>query len=136
MPITLHVRDKIETLPQSEPLCVEPGTTLRSVAHAMWAEDVGALVVGDPRHPVGVISERDVVAELGQGADPNAMTAEQAMTKYVISARLGDPLFDAASEMLDDGIRHLPVIDDKGNVVGMVSARDLLRPLLLDALGG
>ena len=58
------------------------------------------------------------------------------MTKYVISARLGDRLFDAASEMLDDGMRHLPVVDDKGDLVGMISARDLLRPLLLDALGG
>jgi CBS domain-containing protein len=102
----------------------------------MWAEDVGALVVGDARHPIGLISERDVVAELGQGADPDAKTAEEAMTNYVVSARLGDPLFDAASEMVDDGIRHLPVVDDGGNVVGMISARDLLRPLLLDALGG
>jgi CBS domain-containing protein len=134
--MTVHLRDKIETLTHREPLCVEPGATLRSVARTMWAEDVGALVVGDPRHPIGVISERDVVAELGQGADPDAKTAEQAMTKYVISARLGDRLFDAASEMVDDGIRHLPVVDDKGDVVGMISARDLLRPLLLDALGG
>ena len=134
--MTSDGRDRIETLARRQPLFVEPGATLRGVAHTMWAEDVGALVVGDPRHPIGLISERDVVAELGQGADPDAKTAEEAMTNYVVSARLGDPLFDAASEMVDDGIRHLPVVDDGGNVVGMISARDLLRPLLLDALGG
>jgi len=70
--MTLHIRDKIETLAQRRPLFVEPGATLRSVTHTMWAEAVGALVVGDPHHPVGVISEHDVVAELGQGADPDA----------------------------------------------------------------
>ena len=70
--MTVHVRDKVETLAQRQPLFVEPGATLRGVAHTMWAEDVGALVVGDARHPIGLISERDVVAELGQGADPDA----------------------------------------------------------------
>ena len=64
------------------------------------------------------------------------MTAEEAMTTYVISARPEDPLFDVAAQMLDDAIRHLPVVDENGGVVGMVSVRDLLCPLLLDALGG
>ena len=36
--------------------------------------------------------------------------------------------------MLDDIIRHLPVVDEDGRVVGMVSVRDLIRPVLLDAL--
>lgn len=109
---------------------------LRAVAHTLWTESVGALVVGDARHPVGVISERDVVTALAQGADPDAVTAGDAMTHHVISARLEDPLFDAASQMLDDAIRHLPVTDENGTVIGMVSIRDLVGPLLLDALGG
>jgi CBS-domain-containing membrane protein len=38
--------------------------------------------------------------------------------------------------MIDHEVRHLPVVDENDDVVGMVSVRDLLRPLLIDALGG
>jgi CBS-domain-containing membrane protein len=58
------------------------------------------------------------------------------MTRCVVSARVGDSLCDAAYQMLDGVIRHLPVVDDNGRVIGMVSVRDLLRPLLLDAVEG
>jgi CBS domain-containing protein len=134
--MTLHIRDAVATLARRAPVVIAADETLRAVAHTLWTESVGALVVGDTRHPVGVISERDVVTALAQGANPDVVTAADIMTRYVISARLEDPLFDAASQMLDDAIRHLPVADENGTVVGMVSIRDLLGPLLLDALGG
>jgi CBS domain-containing protein len=76
------------------------------------------------------------VAKVGQGVDLDKMTAEEAMTRDVVSARVGDALYDAAYQMLDGVIRHLPVVDDNGRVIGMVSVRDLLRPLLLDAVEG
>jgi CBS domain-containing protein len=134
--MTPHTRDAVATLARRAPVVIAADETLRAVAHTLWSESVGALVVGDARHPVGVISERDVVSALAQGADPDAVSAADAMTRYVISARLEDPLFDAASQMLDAAIRHLPVADENGTVVGMVSIRDLVGPLLLDALGG
>jgi len=110
--------------------------TLRSVAHKLWSESVGVVVIGDERHALAVISERDIVAELAHGADPDVTTAGDTMTAHVISVRPEDPLYEAAGHMLDDGIRHLPVIDKDHRVAGMVSVRDLLRPLLLDALSG
>ena len=58
------------------------------------------------------------------------------MTRCVVSARVGDSLYDAAYQMLDGVIRHLPVVDDNGRVIGMVPVRDLLGPLLLDAVEG
>jgi CBS domain-containing protein len=134
--MTLHTRDAVATLARRAPVAIAADETLRAVAHTLWTESVGALVVGDARCPVGVISERDVVAALAQGADPDTVTADEAMTRYVIAARLEDPLFDVASLMLDDAVRHLPVADEHGAVVGMVSIRDLVGPLLLDALEG
>jgi CBS domain-containing protein len=132
--MTVHISDSVATLAHRAPVLVAADQTLRAVAHTLWTESVGALVVGDAQRPVGVISERDVVAALAQGADPDVATAGDVMTRYVISARPHDPLFDAASQMLDDAIRHMPVVDGNGTVVGMVSVRDLILPLLLDAL--
>jgi CBS domain-containing protein len=131
-----YLQDKVESLARQEAVFVERDETLRNVARTMWIESVGALVVGDEHLPLGVISERDLVAKVGQGADLDTMTAEETMTRCVVSARVGDSLCDAAYEMLDGVIRHLPVVDDNGRVIGMVSVRDLLRPLLLDAVEG
>jgi CBS domain-containing protein len=132
--MTLHVADRLRELPHREPVLADATATLRDVAYTSWTESVGMAVVGDARHPQGVISERDVVAALAQGGDPDSMTAVEAMTTYIISARPEDPLFDVAGQMIDDEIRHLPILDENGTVVGMVSVRDLLRPMLLDAL--
>lgn len=112
---------------------VAPKDTLRGVARTMWEEAVGAAVVGTADKPVGVISERDVVSQLAQGSDADTMTAEEAMTRRVISARPDDSLLDVAVLMLDDVIRHVPLIEESGSVTGMVSMRDLVRPLVLDA---
>jgi CBS domain-containing protein len=128
MPPSLH--DKMESLNYREPVFAGSDETLREVAHALWVENVGALVVGDPAHAQGMISERDLVAQLAQGADVDAVTAGEAMTTNLVAARAGDTLGDGAYQMLDGAIRHLPVVDGEGHVVGMVSVRDLLRPLL------
>jgi len=121
---------KVGELVQREPAFIAPEETLRAVAHAMWVEDVGALVIGDGQRTVGIISERDLIRQIGQGADPDAVTAAEAGTPHLIAAKPWDSLDEAAYQMLEDAIRHVPVVDGDDRVVGMISVRDLLRPLL------
>jgi len=127
---------KVGALAGREPVFARADETLRSVARTMWLENVGALVVGDAQRPLGIISERDLVSQIGRGEDLDAVTADQIMTSFLIAARAGDTADDAAYQMLESGIRHLPVTDGEGRVVGMISVRDLLRPLLLDGSEG
>ena len=124
----------VESVNRREPVFVRADESLRSVAHTMWVENVGALVVGDALRPLGIISERDVVSRIGQGADLDAETAQQVMTTYLVAARVGDSLDEAAYQMLEGAIRHVPLMDHQDRVVGMISVRDLLRPLLSDGL--
>ena len=132
MSITLRDRAREVTRP---PVLVAPGDSLRRVARTLWEQSVGAAVVGTAEQPVGVISERDVVTQLAQGADADTVTAEHAMTRRVISARPDDPLLDVAFLMLDVVIRHVPLVNEDGTVTGMVSMRDLLQPLLIEVAG-
>ncbi len=132
--MTSYRQGKVEDLVRREPVFVAPDQTLRAVAHAMWVENVGALVVGDGQKSLGIISERDLAIQIGGGADPDTVTAREAMTSNMIAAKVGDTLDEAAYQMLEVGIRHVPLVDDGGRVVGMVSIRDLLRPLLSDGL--
>ena len=116
------------------PVTVDESTSLRLAARSLWMSSIGALVVLREGKPVGILSERDIVEHVGRGADPATTTAGDAMTSPIVLARPYDRVLDATIAMLDHGIRHLPVIDDAGGLVGMVSIRDLLRPMLVDAL--
>lgn len=117
---------------------VRADDTLRAVARQLWEAGVGAAVVpGEGTAIAGVISERDVVAQLAVGADPDLVTAAEAMSRNVVSAQPADPVLDVVFLMLDAGVRHIPVVaDDLDQLVGVVSMRDLLRPLLVDRFGG
>ncbi len=113
---------------------VDEGATLRGVAHRLWAESVGAAVVVREHRPVGIVSERDLITALAEGADPDTYTAGEAMTPQMLVASAYDRVLTAAIDMVDREIRHLPLFDDAGRCTGVVSMRELVRPLLVDAL--
>jgi CBS domain-containing protein len=134
MDLTVRNQARDATRP---PVVTPPEATLRVVAHRLWQESVGAAaVVDDEDRVIGILSERDIVARLAQGADPDTTTAEQAMTRTVVSARPDDRLLDVVFLMTDAAVRHVPVIDEHGEMSGMVSIRDMVRPLLVAHLGG
>ncbi len=125
---------KVKEAATREPVVVPPQTSLRVASQILADHSIGAAVVGTDRRMVGVLSERDVVNALAGGADPDRATVAGAMSHDVVSVRPHDTLYDAAVDMLDLEIRHVPVVDERGAVVGMLSVRDLLRPLLIASL--
>jgi CBS domain-containing protein len=134
MDLTVRNRAEDATRP---PVITAAGSTLRAVARRLWEEGVGAAaVVDDQDHVIGIVSERDIVARLAHGGDADTTTAEQAMTRTVVSARPDDRLLDVVFLMTDAGVRHIPVIDEHGQITGMVSIRDMVRPLLVAHLEG
>jgi CBS domain-containing protein len=117
-----------------EPVMVPPTTVVRAVTEVMARHEIGAVLVGTPERPLGIVSERDVVTALASGADPDAMRAAEAMSSHLVALQPTDSVYDAVIDMLDLGIRHVAVLDEHGTAVGMVSVRDLLRPLVVSAL--
>ncbi len=120
------------------PVEVEPDATLRSVAETMTEELIGVVVVRGTRpagargdRAEGVVSERDIVRSLAEGLDPDESRAEDVMTMQLASASPTSSVLDVAAQMLDNEIRHVPVIE-AGVVVGVVSERDALRALFGD----
>ena len=125
---------KVKEVATREPVVVPPQMSLRSATDVMARYSIGAVVVATDKRVVGILSERDVVNALAAGADPDGATVAGAMSHDVVSVRPDDTVYDAAVDMLDLGIRHVPVLSERGAVVGMVSVRDLLRPLLTASL--
>jgi signal-transduction protein with cAMP-binding, CBS, and nucleotidyltransferase domain len=125
---------RVKEVATREAVIVPPQMCLREVSAVMAGQDIGAVIVGTAQRALGIVSERDVVTAIATGADPDKATAAGAMSGDVVSVRPGDTLYDAAVDMLDLGIRHVAVLDEHGAVLGMVSVRDLLRPLLTATL--
>jgi CBS domain-containing protein len=131
---TPEVTDSIRMLMNPTPISVAPASSLRMAAKHLWLNAVGAVLVGDPAQPEGILSERDLVAAVAEGSDPDATNVRQVMTTPVVTVDAEDRVFDVALQMLDLSFRHMPVTDGLRGVIGVVSLRDLVRPLLLDAL--
>lgn len=77
--------------------------------------------------------QADIVRALAEGAEPDDALAADVMTRTVLSTSLDEPILSVAELMADAHIRHAVLVDDGGDVVGIVSMRDVLRPLLDEA---
>jgi CBS domain-containing protein len=112
------------------PVATVPGeASLREVAESLAADGIGAVGVVEKGHLAGVVSERDVVNHLAQGANPEHVTAAEMMTTDLVTAHQDDPILDTARRMLEAEIRHLPVVDEE-KIAGFVSMRDIFAVLL------
>ncbi len=111
-------------------ISVDEKLTLRSLAAVLAELDIGAVLVARPDGSVGVVSERDVVRALAEGADPDEVWAGDVMADSVVIAEPEETVVAVAERMVGETIRHVPVVD-RGKVVGVVSARDVL-PVLTD----
>jgi CBS domain-containing protein len=108
-------------------LTLGPGHTLREAARMMTDKGVGAAIVIDEDQPApGIISERDVLVSLGRGEDPDSERVGDHMSGSVITAAPDWSLERAAADMAARNIRHL-VICDAGELIGVLSMRDIMR---------
>jgi CBS domain-containing protein len=108
-------------------LAVGPSHTLREAAGMMVEKGVGAALVSDDERPVPcIVTERDILNSLGRGEDPDIELVAEHMSEGVVAAAPEWSLEHAASEMSTRGIRHL-VVFDEGDLVGILSIRDIVR---------
>ena len=108
---------------------IGPGGTLAEAAKLLAERRIGALVVRDSSGTLaGLLSERDLVrAMAADGAAALNQSVERYLTRDVITCRLGDTT-EALMEMMTTGrFRHLPVLDDHGQLCGLVSIGDVVK---------
>jgi len=101
--------------------------TLLEAARLMRELQVGALLVEENGHLVGVVSETDLVRKaMAEGRDVGQEKVRTIMSSPIITIDIERPASDASDLMSEKGIRHLAVTD-AGKIVGVISVRDLLR---------
>ena len=106
------------------------------VAKMMRSNGISSVVVLDGKKLQGIVTERDIVNLVAEGGDPNTTTVEGGMTRLdLITVDPKTELSHAAELMVSNNIRHLPIVDG-GNVVGIVSIRDMTRWAADELSGG
>lgn len=106
------------------------------VAKMMRANGISSVVVLDGKKLQGIVTERDIVNLVAEGGDPSTTTVEGRMTRLdLITVDPKTELSQAAELMVSNNIRHLPIVAE-GNVVGIVSIRDMTRWAADELSGG
>lgn len=100
-------------------------------ARLMRAHHVGSLVVADDtpagRVPVGMLTDRDIVMTVvAKDVDPRTLQVQDVMSADLVTVRSDASVIDLLRTMRAKGLRRLPVTDDAGVLVGLVSLDDLL----------
>lgn len=110
------------------PTAVSPTTTVLETVEAMVRNRVGAAAVIDHGTLVGIFSERDVMTRVVlQQKSASTILVAEVMSAPVQTITENATSLEALSIMIENHIRHLPIIDDKGKPVGMLSIRNLLQ---------
>jgi len=106
-------------------ITVAPEDTLGEVAEKMMKQNVGAVIVKDFGRLIGILTERDMLRAMASRMHTSEARVRQWMTSDPITASPDMALDDAAKVMLDNGFRHLPVMEGD-TVLGVVSLRRVL----------
>ena len=112
-------------------ITVPPGTTVGKATETLSARRIGALIVSaDGRHVAGILSERDVVRELGKrGPACLADPVDTIMTTKIITCTGNDRTDDVLQKMTDGRFRHMPVMNGD-EMIGVISIGDVVKARL------
>jgi len=105
---------------------VGPDATVMDAATLMNEHKIGALAVLDRGQVVGMFTERDVLRRVvGERRDPVTTRVHEVMTSEIVCCRVETTIEEVRGSMMNRRIRHLPVIDGEGQLIGMISIGDL-----------
>lgn len=114
-------------------ITVAPGSTVQEVAALLSSKRIGAVIVSaDGKAAKGIVSERDIVRELGRrGAACLDDKVESLMTAKIISCTRAEGTDVVLGRMTDGRFRHMPVIEE-GQMVGLISIGDVVKARLME----
>ena len=122
---------KAQDIMTRDPSCVTPETPAREAARIMKDEDVGAVPVikGDgSRSLVGLVTDRDIAIRVVADGNGTDVPVRQVMTGDRIATADADTDLDRIMDtMASEKVRRLPIVDERGDLVGIVSQADVVR---------
>lgn len=124
------LRDRVAALAPKQPITVPPGMPVGDVLRLMVEHRIGCVLVTDEARLVGIFSERDALRKLGATAAAQAARPVSELMTTNPQTLVADAKIAFAVHRMDlGGYRHIPIVDQQGDLTGIISARDILRHL-------
>lgn len=110
------------------PVTVQPGATVLEAVERMAEEGVGAVAVAEKGQVLGIFTERDVMLRVVlKQRNPRDTKVADVMTSPVETLPEGGTEEEAFNHMIERHIRHLPIVGKEGQLLGVLSIRNLLE---------
>lgn len=124
----MKIKDKLDYETKSKPFTLRINATVKDALDVMCEKNFGSIVVvHDDDTIAGILTERDMMRRvLHRGLVPSKIAITDVMSSYVRTANENDELFDWLRIMTAERFRHLPIIDNEGKLVSMMSQGDFV----------
>lgn len=123
----MQVRDVMT----KDPACVTPGATIREAAQLMQRENVGIIPVVEEKGTkrlLGVVTDRDIaIRVVAEGRDGGTRVSDIMSSSQIRTCAPDDNIDDAMQVMANEQVRRVPIVDDRGALVGIVAQADIVR---------
>lgn len=112
-------------------ITVSPGTLVEKAATVLSENRIGSVIISnDGRDCIGILSERDIVRELGRrGAGCLSETVEDMMTRGLKTTTLAETAESVLERMTEGRFRHMPVLDEDA-MIGIITLGDVVKARL------
>jgi CBS domain-containing protein len=119
---------KIQDLMTSNVKTCRAESNLAEAATIMWEDDIGALpVVSETGKALGIITDRDIAIACGtRGLPAVAIKVSEVMSGRILACHLNEDIHAAMKIMRHEKIRRIPIVNDAGLLIGIVSLNDLV----------
>ncbi|EPZ52411.1 CBS domain protein [Bacteriovorax sp. BAL6_X] len=125
----------IKDMIQKNTVIINSNATLKDAAKQMYEKHVGAIVVvdnvtGKKNTPIGILTDRDIAISFGKKGkiEPNSKVSE-IMTKNVVLCTPNDSVVDTIKKMQANGIKRLPVVNGRDQIIGIISSDDIIQTI-------
>jgi CBS domain-containing protein len=120
----------VQEIMTRDPACATPGMSARDAAQMMQREDTGVLPVVEnegSRKLLGVVTDRDLaIRVVGEGRTGETRVSEIMSAGKLTTAKPGDTVDRVMQAMGDEQVRRIPIVDERGDLVGIVSQADIV----------
>ena len=122
--------DSVGRLHPAPPLHVNPRQTVAEAVALMRREKMGSILVCQDQQVEGIFTERDLMKRILAVGKPLTTPVANCMTPHPIAVHPKDSIATAVRRMEEGGYRHLPVVNDAGKPVGILSAKRIIHYLV------
>ena len=122
------MEDQVDSMMRKKPEAVDPDMTVTAAASIIAKRSEQCLIVSRDDLVVGIVTSTDMIEKvIAVGANPGEVFLRDIMSTPVITVNVKATVTEAAQIMSDYGVRKLPVVDESGELVGVITSLELAR---------